>query len=159
PDAIIASNTSALSITTIANEIPSPERVAGIHFFNPVDRMPLVEIVRGEKSSGKTLVISAALVNKLGKYPIIVGDVPGFLVNLILTTYLNEAIHVVSEGVSAEVIEQAALRFGMPMGPLRLLDEVGLDVANHVGTTMEAGYGARFARPDLVSKLLSRNRK
>jgi 3-hydroxyacyl-CoA dehydrogenase / enoyl-CoA hydratase / 3-hydroxybutyryl-CoA epimerase len=148
PDAIIATNTSSLSITEIAKDIPSPERVVGVHFFNPADKMPLVEIVRGEQTSDRTLAQVASLATKLGKYPIIVEDVPGFLVNRILVPYLNTAADLLYAGYSVATIDEAARSFGLPMGPFRLLDEVGLDVAMHVGEVMEVGYGSRMkARP------------
>ena len=155
-DAIIASNTSSLSVTKIASQIEQPDRVVGMHFFNPVEKMPLVEIVLGEQTSNKTLSIVAALTSKLGKYPIVVKDVPGFLVNRILSPYLNEAAFLLQEGYSIEDIDAAALKFGMPMGPIRLLDEVGLDVASHVSEIMIAGYGDRMKAP-LFAKILSQH--
>lgn len=155
-DAIIATNTSSLSVTKIAAAISNPERVVGMHFFNPVEKMPLVEIVMGEKTNDKTLAVIAALTVKLGKYPIMVRDVPGFLVNRILTPYLNEAAFLLQEGYSVKDIDQAALSFGMPMGPIRLLDEVGLDVASHVSEIMVQGYGERMKAP-AFSKILSSN--
>lgn len=153
-DAILASNTSSLSITDIAAELPNPHRVAGLHFFNPVGKMPLVEIVRGEQTSDRTIAVLAALVSKIGKYPIVVADVPGFLVNRVLTPYLNEAGYLLEEGFSVEEIDRAATKFGLPAGPFRVLDEVGLDVAHHVSNIMEAGYRGRFKGPDFVGKLV-----
>jgi len=153
PDAIVATNTSSLSVTEIASSIERPERVIGMHFFNPVPKMPLVEIVRGAKSSDKTVVLTAALSTKLGKYPIIVNDVPGFLVNRILFPYLNEAMYMVMDGYKITDIDKAALKFGMPMGPIRLLDEVGLDVGAHVAEVIHNGYGDRMAAPPLAEKM------
>lgn len=121
--------------------------------------MPLVEIVRAEKTSDKTVVMTAALATKLGKSPIVVKDVPGFLVNRILTPYLSEAAYLVAEGVPVKEIDRAATQFGMPMGPVRLLDEVGLDVAAHVVEIMVAGYGERMSCPPLSSKLVAQGRK
>lgn len=154
-DAIIATNTSSLSVSKIAATIEHPERVVGMHFFNPVEKMPLIEIVMGESTSDKTLSIIAALTSKLGKYPIIVKDVPGFLVNRILSPYLNEAAFLLQEGYSIEDIDTAATKFGMPMGPIRLLDEVGLDVAAHVSEIMVAGYGERMKAPTYAKTLAS----
>ncbi len=157
-DAIIATNTSSLSVSEIASAIKNPERVIGMHFFNPVDKMPLVEIIRGKQTVSKAIVLVAALANKLGKFPIVVEDVPGFLVNRILVPYLNEAAYLLQEGCSVKAIDRAALSFGMPMGPVRLLDEVGLDIATHVGETMLKGYGERMRAPDFAQKLSSKGR-
>lgn len=158
-DAIIASNTSSLSITEIAASIEHPERVIGMHFFNPVEKMPLVEIVCGKNTGNKTIAVVAALATKLGKFPIVVEDVPGFLVNRILAPYVSEAAHLLADGYSVRDIDEAALEFGMPMGPLRLLDEVGLDVAEHVSEIMTKGYGARMQAPQYVNKLVQAGRK
>ncbi len=158
-DAIIATNTSSLSVSKIAEAIDRPERVIGMHFFNPVEKMPLVEIVRGNATNDKSVVIVAALATRLGKFPVVVEDVPGFLVNRILTPYLNEAGFLLHDGYSIEDIDREASRFGMPMGPIRLLDEVGLDVANHVSEVMIAGYGDRMKGPGLVTSLLEAGRK
>src|SRR6185295_18162078 len=130
-DAILASNTSSLSIAAIAEGIPHPERVVGLHFFNPVKRMPLVEIVRGPKTSPRVVAECAALVLALGKTPVVVKDVAGFLVNRLLGPYLDEALRLFAGGVEPAVLERAAVEFGMPMGPLELLDEVGFDIATH----------------------------
>src|SRR5690606_8598424 len=113
PEAIVATNTSSLSISTLAEVIDNPKRVIGMHFFNPVEKMPLVEIIRGEQTSDRTIVLIAALTTRLGKFPIVVNDVPGFLVNRILTPYLNEAGYLLQEGCSIEAIDRAALAFGM----------------------------------------------
>jgi 3-hydroxyacyl-CoA dehydrogenase/enoyl-CoA hydratase/3-hydroxybutyryl-CoA epimerase len=158
-DAIIATNTSSLSVTEIATAIEKPERVVGMHFFNPVEKMPLVEIVHGEKTSDKTIAIVAALSSKLGKFPIVVRDVPGFLVNRILTPYLNEAAFLLEDGFTIEAIDRAATAFGMPMGPIRLLDEVGLDVAMHVSEIMVRGYGDRMKGPGQARKMVDAGRK
>jgi 3-hydroxyacyl-CoA dehydrogenase / enoyl-CoA hydratase / 3-hydroxybutyryl-CoA epimerase len=159
PETILASNTSSLSITEIAEDLQHPERVVGIHFFNPAEKMPLVEIVRGKKTGDRFLVRSAALVVKLSKYPIIVEDVPGFLVNRILTPYLLEASYLLAEGHSIEVIDQAAVKFGLPMGPLRLLDEIGLDVASKVSLILGEAYGERMQGHEFSQLLLSAGRK
>ncbi|MCB0360738.1 MAG: 3-hydroxyacyl-CoA dehydrogenase family protein, partial [Bdellovibrionales bacterium] len=132
PDTILASNTSSLPISEIAAGISGPQRVIGMHFFNPVERMPLVEVVRSQQSDIRSIAMTAALAVRLGKYPVVVEEVPGFLVNRILSPYLVEAAWLLSEGYTVREIDRAATSFGMPMGPLRLLDEVGLDVAGHV---------------------------
>ncbi|OVE80016.1 hypothetical protein BVY02_01610, partial [bacterium J17] len=157
-DAILASNTSSLSITELADNLEKPERVLGMHFFNPAEKMPLVEIVKGEKSSERAISHTAALTSMLGKFPIVVNNVPGFLVNRILTPYLVEASHLLSEGHSIVSIDSAALDFGMPMGPFRLLDEVGLDVAAKVSAVLEEGYGDRMSGPTYAEQLVSLKR-
>ena len=159
PDSILATNTSSLSVTEMATAIANPERFIGMHFFNPVEKMPLVEIIRGEKTSEATIAKVAALTTEIGKFPIVVRDVPGFLINRILIPYLNEAVYLLMEGHSIEEIDKAALAFGMPMGPIRLLDEVGLDVAAHVSKVMVNGYGERMAVPDFAEKLVALDRK
>jgi 3-hydroxyacyl-CoA dehydrogenase/enoyl-CoA hydratase/3-hydroxybutyryl-CoA epimerase len=159
PDAIIATNTSSLSVTEMATAVENPERFIGMHFFNPVEKMPLVEIIRGEKTSDTTIAKVAALTTEIGKFPIVVRDVPGFLINRILIPYLNEAVYLLLEGHSIEAIDKAALAFGMPMGPIRLLDEVGLDVAAHVSKVMVNGYGERMAVPDFAERMVALDRK
>ncbi len=158
-DCIIASNTSSLSVSEMSNSMADPQRFVGMHFFNPVEKMPLVEIIRGEKTSDETIARVAALSTAMGKFPIVVQDVPGFLINRILIPYLNEAVFLLQEGFSATEIDAAALQFGMPMGPIRLLDEVGLDVAAHVSTVMTQGYGERMAVPAFAEALLKLDRK
>ena len=144
--AILATNTSSLSVSALAEKIPNPGRVVGMHFFNPADRMPLVEIVIGNQSADKAVAIAAAIAGRLGKYPVIVRDVPGFLVNRIFAPYMVEAAYLLSAGYGIEVIDNAARSFGLPMGPLRLLDEVGLDVAAKVAHIMDNSYGDSDAR-------------
>jgi 3-hydroxyacyl-CoA dehydrogenase/enoyl-CoA hydratase/3-hydroxybutyryl-CoA epimerase len=158
-ECIIATNTSSLSVNEIAAGIDHPERVIGMHFFNPVEKMPLVEIIRCKSTADKTVALVAALTVKLGKFPIVVDDVPGFLVNRILTPYLNEAAFLISEGYHVSDIDKAAVEFGMPMGPIRLLDEVGLDVASHVSEIMSKAYGARMQAPTYSRMLLNMGRK
>ncbi|MBI4626786.1 MAG: enoyl-CoA hydratase/isomerase family protein [Verrucomicrobia bacterium] len=132
PDTILATNTSALSIDAIAAELARPERVVGLHFFNPVHRMQLVEIVRGPRTSARALDTALQFAKAIGKLPVIAKDSPGFLVNRILLPYLVEAVGLFSEGVPAAAVDRLMLDFGMPMGPLRLCDEVGIDVAQDV---------------------------
>jgi 3-hydroxyacyl-CoA dehydrogenase/enoyl-CoA hydratase/3-hydroxybutyryl-CoA epimerase len=158
-DCIFATNTSSLSVTEMSSSVPRPDRFVGMHFFNPVEKMPLVEIIRGKQTSEDTIACVAALTSEMGKFPIVVEDVPGFLINRILIPYLNEAVYLLEEGHSVQEIDAAALEFGMPMGPIRLLDEVGLDVAAHVSKVMVAGYGERMAVPPFAEKLLGLDRK
>ena len=133
PGTVLATNTSALSIDTIADNLQRPGSVVGIHFFNPVHRMQLVEIVRGERTDANALNTALGYVKSIGKRPVIVKDAPGFLVNRVLLPYMSEALRLTFEdGYGAERLDRLMLAFGMPMGPLRLLDEVGVDVGNHV---------------------------
>ena len=143
-DCVLTSNTSSLSITTMGGALARPRNFAGMHFFNPVHRMPLVEVIRGEQSSDETVATVFELARRLGKTPIIVKDGPGFLVNRLLAPYLNEAGWLLTEGASIEQVDRVMLEFGMPMGPFRLLDEVGLDVARHAAETMYEAFGERF---------------
>lgn len=144
-EAVIATNTSSLSVDEMAAALDRPERFAGMHFFNPVHRMPLVEVVRGTKTDADTIETLGALVVKLGKVPVVTRDAPGFLVNRILGPCLNEAGHLLHEGWDAVAIDRAWKRFGMPMGPFRLIDEVGIDVVGHAGRTMAEAFGDRMA--------------
>ena len=152
-DAIIATNTSSLSVTALAASMQHPERFVGMHFFNPVDRMPLVEVIRGEKSSDRTVATVFALAKKAGKTPILVGDCPGFLVNRLLIPYIIEAVRLYEEGESFEKIDKLLLAFGMPMGPFRLVDEVGLDVGYKVAKILEAGYGERMQTASVFERI------
>ncbi|MDT8368885.1 MAG: 3-hydroxyacyl-CoA dehydrogenase NAD-binding domain-containing protein [Longimicrobiales bacterium] len=152
-DTILATNTSSLSVEEMSAALRHPERFCGLHFFNPVHRMPLVEIVRGSQSSDTTLATAHALVRQLGKVPVVCHDGPGFLVNRILGPYLNEAGHLLSEGVAIETIDRVAVDFGMPMGPVRLLDEVGIDIARHAGETLHAAFGERMAPAPVMRAL------
>ena len=137
-DVALATNTSALSIDAIAGALHDPSRAVGIHFFNPVQRMQLVEIVRGDRTGALALETALRFVKAIGKLPVIVRDRPGFLVNRILTPYLSEAGRLFQEGYAVADIDHALEQFGMPMGPLRLIDEVGLDVGRHVATDLAA---------------------
>lgn len=141
---VFASNTSSLPISEIAAHALRPERVVGLHFFNPVHRMPLVEVIAGQRSGPEAVATVHALAIQLGKIPIVVRDSPGFLVNRILMLYLNEAMRLLTEGESVEAVDRAMTAFGMPMGPFELLDQVGLDTAGHAGGVMEAAFGKRI---------------
>jgi 3-hydroxyacyl-CoA dehydrogenase/enoyl-CoA hydratase/3-hydroxybutyryl-CoA epimerase len=141
PTTLLATNTSALRVSAMAEVTRHPERVVGLHFFNPVPKMPLVEVVRAPQSDEAALATAVALAARLGKTPVLVADAPGFLVNRILVPYLGEALTTAGEGVPIRAIDDAARRWGMPMGPFELLDEIGLDVARHVFTSL-AGASA-----------------
>jgi len=159
PGCILATNTSALPLHKIAEHINRPGRFVGLHFFNPVHRMPLVEVINASKTSKQTLATAIGFVHQLGKMPVIVEDSPGFLVNRILVPYLIEAANLFADGVDPKAIDEAMLDFGMPMGPLRLLDEVGLDVAHQVAQTLANAYPERITVPAILSTMLDRGMK
>ena len=139
PDAILASNTSSLRLGDISLALRNPERLVGIHFFNPVAQMPLVEVVRSSITQPEIADRAAVFVRKLDKLPLPVADAPGFLVNAVLAPYLEEAMRCVDEGIAPEVVDKAATDFGMPMGPIELADTVGLDIAAMVGKQLVSG--------------------
>ncbi len=136
--AILASNTSSLSIEDMATHAPSNARFAGLHFFNPVSKIDLVEVVTGPSTDAQTITRLAAFCGSVGKLPAMVKDYPGFVVNRVLTPYLMEAMVLMDEGVAKEVIDTAAIRFGMPMGPVTLADQVGLDIGLHVAQSLRS---------------------
>jgi len=152
PQTILATNTSALSVTEMAKETKDPSKVIGLHFFNPVHKMPLVEIITTAQTSKETLAGTLALVKRLGKTPIIVKDSCGFVVNRILLGYLNEAGRLLEEGHSIVAIDKIMTDFGMPMGPFTLTDEVGLDVGSKVLHILESGLGERFKPVEVFEK-------
>jgi 3-hydroxyacyl-CoA dehydrogenase/enoyl-CoA hydratase/3-hydroxybutyryl-CoA epimerase/3-hydroxyacyl-CoA dehydrogenase/enoyl-CoA hydratase/3-hydroxybutyryl-CoA epimerase/enoyl-CoA isomerase len=158
PEAILASNTSTISITRMAKAWPKPENFAGMHFFNPVDRMQLVEIIRGEKTSDETTVTLVSLAKKIGKTPIVVRDCPGFLVNRILFPYINEALVLLEEGADPRSIDKAATAFGMPMGPITLNDLVGNDTALYAGRVVNAAFADRAAITRILEELVAAGR-
>jgi len=141
---VVATNTSALDIDALAAELQHPEQFCGMHFFNPVNRMPLVEIIPGKNTSEQTIQTLVSLSRKLGKTPIVVGNCPGFLVNRILIPYIVEAAWLLEQGATVEHIDQTLEQFGMPMGPLRLSDEVGLDVGYHVAEFLCNAFSDRY---------------
>ncbi|MFV2067295.1 MAG: 3-hydroxyacyl-CoA dehydrogenase NAD-binding domain-containing protein, partial [Pirellulales bacterium] len=157
-DAILASNTSTLSITRLAKSAPRADRFIGLHFFNPVDRMQLVEVVRGDHTSDETVATTVALAKRIGKTPIVVRDGPGFLVNRILFPYLNEAVLLLLEGASMDAIDLAATRFGMPMGPLLLLDVIGLDTVCRANDVLIEAYGDRVDPLPILADLVRQGR-
>ncbi|MEQ8826042.1 MAG: 3-hydroxyacyl-CoA dehydrogenase NAD-binding domain-containing protein [Filomicrobium sp.] len=139
PGAVMASNTSSLKIEDIAEPLKDPGRLIGIHFFNPVAQMPLVEVVRGDQSRQEEVDKGAAFVTAIDKFPLVVKSVPGFLVNRVLAPYMMGAMARVDDGEEKEKIDEAARTFGMPMGPIELADTVGLDVCAHVGQILGLG--------------------
>src|SRR5437899_2753835 len=150
PKTIIATNTSALPVSTLAEVTVSPEHVIGLHFFNPVSRMKLVEVVLAKETSEETRERSLAFVRQIGKLPVIVRDSPGFLVNRVLFPYLLDAAELFEAGLEADKVDSALVQWGMPMGPLRLIDEIGVDITIDIGNTLEKAYGRR----DHVSAVL-----
>jgi 3-hydroxyacyl-CoA dehydrogenase/enoyl-CoA hydratase/3-hydroxybutyryl-CoA epimerase len=151
---ILATNTSALPVSELAATTRKPERVIGLHFFNPVHRMQLVEIVVARQTSPEVLQRALSFVQQIGKLPVIVKDSPGFLVNRILMPYLVEAGNLFDAGASVTELDEAMLDFGMPMGPMLLLDEVGVDVAMHVAQTLAANYSDRMKVPEMLNKMV-----
>lgn len=146
-DAILASNTSTISITRLAHALKRPENFVGMHFFNPVHRMPLVEVIRGEKTSDTAIATTVALAQKMGKTPIVVNDCPGFLVNRVLFPYFGAFDLLVKEGADFVRIDKTMEKFGWPMGPAYLLDVVGMDTGVHAAKVMAEGFPDRM-KPD-----------
>jgi len=158
PECIVASNTSSLSITKMQSVFKNPGRFVGMHFFNPVHKMPLVEVIRGEKTSDEAVATIFQFSKQLGKTPIVVKDSPGFLVNRLLAPYLNEAVYLLVEGVPIPEIDRVLLEFGMPMGPMELIDEVGVDVGEKVAHILHDAFGARMLPAPLNSKVVASGR-
>ena len=150
PKSVIATNTSALPVSELADMTVSPEHVIGLHFFNPVSRMKLVEVVIAKQTSDETRDRSLAFVRQIGKVPVIVRDSPGFLVNRVLFPYLLDAAELFESGVDAERIDRALVEWGMPMGPLRLIDEIGVDISVDIGNTLEKAYRQRDHVPTVL---------
>jgi 3-hydroxyacyl-CoA dehydrogenase / enoyl-CoA hydratase / 3-hydroxybutyryl-CoA epimerase len=156
PKTIVATNTSALPIDELAACTISPDRVIGLHFFNPVSRMKLVEVVIGPETSAETKERALGFVRQIGKLPVVVRDSPGFLVNRVLFPYLLGAAELFEAGAEAEKIDSALTKWGMPMGPLRLIDEIGVDVTVDIATTLEKAYGRRDHAPAVLLWLRDR---
>ena len=150
PTTVVATNTSALSVSGLADVTVSPEHVIGMHFFNPVSRMKLVEIVIAKQTSDDTRERTLAFSRQIGKLPVVVRDSPGFLVNRVLFPYLLDAAELFEAGVEAEKIDSALVQWGMPMGPLRLIVEIGVDIAVDIGNTLEKAYGRRDHVPAVL---------
>ncbi|MEK6647047.1 MAG: 3-hydroxyacyl-CoA dehydrogenase NAD-binding domain-containing protein [Candidatus Firestonebacteria bacterium] len=150
---IIASNTSSLSITEMGEGLKNPANFIGMHFFNPVHKMPLVEIIKGKKTSDETIITTVNFTRQLGKMPIVVNDSCGFLVNRILLPYMNEAAYFLEEGIKIDVIDKIMIDFGMPMGPLAVADEVGIDVGYKVFKILENAFGDRMKVASILEKV------
>ncbi|WP_409075885.1 fatty acid oxidation complex subunit alpha FadJ [Pantoea sp. C3] len=159
PHTIFASNTSSLPIAHIAANAQRPENVIGLHYFSPVDKMPLVEVIPHAATSEYTLASTVALARKQGKTAIVVADKPGFYVNRILAPYINEAMRCLLEGEPIDHIDRALVKFGFPVGPIQLLDEVGIDVGSKIIPILQQAYGERFAAPDAFDVVLKEGRK
>jgi 3-hydroxyacyl-CoA dehydrogenase/enoyl-CoA hydratase/3-hydroxybutyryl-CoA epimerase len=158
PSAIFATNTSTIPISRIAEVARRPERVLGMHFFSPVTKMPLLEVIVTDRTTDSVTATAVAYGRKLGKTVIVVNDAPGFYVNRILTPYVSEAGRLLDEGVAIETIDQALTDFGFPVGPVTLVDEVGLDIAGKVGHIMFDAFGARFAEPEALRRVIDAGR-
>ncbi len=156
--AIVATNTSTIPITEIAEGAHHPGRILGMHFFSPVDRMPLLEVIPGAATAADTIATAVQFGRRMGKTVIVVADRPGFWVNRILSPYLNEAGHLLMEGTPIEAIDRTMTRFGFPVGPIALLDEVGLDVAAKGGGVMHAAFGERLTPADAITRMLADQR-
>ena len=155
---IFASNTSSLPISQIAAEAARPENVIGLHYFSPVEKMPLVEIIPHEGTSQETIARIVNFARKQGKTPIVVKDKAGFYVNRILAPYVNEAANLLLAGEPIEKIDAALVEFGFPVGPLALLDEVGIDIGSKIAPILEKELGDRFKAPDAFSRLIDAKR-
>ena len=155
---IFASNTSSLPIGKIAEKALRPENVIGLHYFSPVDKMPLAEIIAHAKTSDQTISTTVAFTKKQGKTPIVVQDKAGFYVNRILAPYMNEAALILLEGESIGKLDKALVNFGFPVGPMQLLDEVGIDIGSKIGPILQAELGERFAPPEAFNKLIADKR-
>ncbi|MBI4364787.1 MAG: hypothetical protein HY568_05090, partial [Candidatus Latescibacteria bacterium] len=154
-DCVLATNTSSLSVRAMAKGLKNPGRVVGMHFFNPAVRMPLVEVIRTEAGDSAALGTVIALARRLGKTPVLVSDAPGFLVNRVLMPYLGEAVGLIERGYPPRGVDRALRSFGMPLGPLELLDEIGLDVARKVAHVLHDAFGSRIAPVTLLDQLVA----
>lgn len=154
-ETLLLSNTSSLSISDMQHERSDAARIAGLHFFNPAPKMPLVEVVAGEKTSEQTLDTTCALAAAWGKYPIIVADRPGFLVNRCLMPFMAAALQLVENGQKVTHVDGALKNFGMPMGAIELADRVGLDICMHVGTHLGESFGQRFSMPKWFASMVA----
>jgi 3-hydroxyacyl-CoA dehydrogenase/enoyl-CoA hydratase/3-hydroxybutyryl-CoA epimerase len=155
---IFASNTSAIPIARLAEASRRPERVVGMHFFSPVAKMPLLEVIRHPGTSAETLATTVEVGRRMGKTVIVVGDGPGFFTSRVLGAMLNEAAWMLAEGADVERMDGAMTRWGWPVGPFALLDEVGLDVARHAGEVVHAAFGRRVAAPPIFARMIADGR-
>ncbi|MCW8347612.1 fatty acid oxidation complex subunit alpha FadJ [Vibrio sp. ZSDZ65] len=159
PDTIFATNTSSLPIRQIAEQAARPENVVGLHYFSPADKMPLVEVIPHETTSDEAVATAVSFAKKQGKTPIVVKDQAGFYVNRILAPYMNESANVLLANEPIEVLDNALLNFGFPVGPITLLDEVGVDIGAKIMPILVAELGQRFQGPDVFDQLLNDGRK
>jgi 3-hydroxyacyl-CoA dehydrogenase / enoyl-CoA hydratase / 3-hydroxybutyryl-CoA epimerase len=153
PGALLATNTSSLMLETLSTTLANPARLVGLHFFNPVAKMPLVEVIHGERTDPAAIKAALAFARRIDKLPLPCRSAPGFVVNRILFPYLTEAMHAARDGIALPVLDEAALAFGMPQGPIELADSVGLDVALHVGEVLAAAFGT--PRPAVLEPLVA----
>jgi 3-hydroxyacyl-CoA dehydrogenase/enoyl-CoA hydratase/3-hydroxybutyryl-CoA epimerase len=158
PRAIFASNTSTIPIERIAVDAKHPERVLGMHFFSPVQKMPLLEVIRSKATNDESLATAVAYGKKLGKTVIVVRDAPGFYANRILAPYVNEAGLLLDEGVAIDAVDKALVEFGFPVGPITLIDEVGLDIAGKSSTVMVGAFGDRMVPAVSLAKVIEAGR-
>ncbi|HBI06305.1 MAG TPA: fatty acid oxidation complex subunit alpha FadJ, partial [Erwinia persicina] len=159
PDTLFASNTSSLPIAAIAAEAQRPENIIGLHYFSPPEKMPLVEVIPHAGTAPETIATAVSLAKKQGKTPIVVADRAGFYVNRILAPYMIEAMHCLLEGEPIDSIDRALVEFGFPVGPVQLLDEVGIDVGSHIMPVLQQAWGDRFALPAALDAVLKDDRK
>ncbi|EPQ2902309.1 3-hydroxyacyl-CoA dehydrogenase NAD-binding domain-containing protein, partial [Klebsiella pneumoniae] len=160
PQTIFASNTSSLPIGDIAAHASRPGQVIGLHFFSPVEKMPLVEVIPHKGTDPQTIATVVQLAKRQGKTPIVVADKAGFYVNRILAPYINEAMRLLVEGEPIEVIDNALVKFGFPVGPIQLLDEVGIDTGTKIIPVLEGAFGERFSPPaNIIDAILKDDRK
>lgn len=157
-ECLIASNTSTIPISRLAEPLDHPDRCCGMHFFNPVRQMPLVEVVRGAATSDRAIATAARLARQIGKMPIIVRDSPGFLVNRLLFAYLNEAFQLLHEGTSIDELDSAAREFGMPIGPTQMCDLIGIDIVYYAGRTMYAAFPDRTLASPIPTAFIKKGR-
>src|SRR4030095_12321983 len=158
-DAIYASNTSTIPISQIAEASARPNRVLGMHFFSPVHKMPLLEVIATGETNDDAIVTALAYGKQIGKTVIVVNDAPGFYTTRILSAYMNEAGRLLDEGASIDAVDAALTAFGFPVGPITLLDEVGIDVGGKVGQVLSEAFGARMAPSEAMKRVVTAGRK
>jgi 3-hydroxyacyl-CoA dehydrogenase/enoyl-CoA hydratase/3-hydroxybutyryl-CoA epimerase len=158
PHAIFASNTSTIPIARIAEASSRPDRVIGMHFFSPVPKMPLLEVIVAPRTNRETTATVVAYGKALGKTVIVVNDGPGFYANRILAPYINEAGLLLDEGVAIDAVDRALVDFGFPVGPITLLDEVGLDIAGKSGAIMQEAFGDRLSPSQSLQRVVAAGR-
>ena len=159
PETIFASNTSSIPISKIASVAKRPELVVGMHYFSPVQKMPLLEVIRTDKTAPWVVATAVAIGKKQGKTVIVVNDGTGFYTSRILGPLMNEAAYILAEGIAVEDIDGAMRAWGWPVGPITLLDEVGIDIAAHIGPIMVEAFGERMTPPPMFAKLVADDRK